>query len=63
MAHEFEDEKVYCTATINDNFADDVVIVVLNKEATFSFKEYTKNLFFLKKFLQVKKDILKLFIL
>ena len=28
---EFE-EKIYCTATINDEFADDSVIVVLNKE-------------------------------
>lgn len=29
-----EEEKVYCTATIEDDFADDSVIVVLNKESS-----------------------------
>ena len=36
-------EKIYCTATIDDNFADDIIIVVLSKDATFSFYEYTSN--------------------
>ena len=40
---ELDNPKIYCTATIDDNFADDVIVVVLNKEATFSFKEYSKD--------------------
>jgi subtilisin family serine protease len=35
------DEKIICNATLEDDFADNIVIVVLNKEATFSFRTYT----------------------
>ena len=42
-AIENDDDKIYCEATLDDNFLDDTIIIVLNKKATFSFKEYTNN--------------------
>lgn len=33
--------KIYCTATIEDNFADDCVLVVLTNEASLSPNDYT----------------------
>lgn len=35
------EQKIYCKATLEDNFADDKVIIVLNKEATRQFRTYT----------------------
>lgn len=37
---EFE-EKIYCKATIDDDFTDDRVIIVLNREITRQFRKYT----------------------
>lgn len=39
--HAATERKIYSTATIEDDFTNDSVIVVLNKEATRSFKKYT----------------------
>lgn len=36
------DEKVYCNATLEDDFADDRVVVVLSNEASTSLHTYTK---------------------
>ena len=36
-----EEEKRYCNATLEDNFADNGVLIVLNKETSMSFKTYT----------------------
>lgn len=36
-------EKVYSSATMNDRFADDTVLVVLNEQASYSSKNYTTN--------------------
>jgi len=35
------EEKIYCKATIDDDFTDDRVIIVLNRETTRQFREYT----------------------
>ena len=35
------EEKIYCKATIDDDFTDDRVIIVLNLETTRQFREYT----------------------
>ncbi|MCL2798336.1 MAG: hypothetical protein FWD58_09845 [Firmicutes bacterium] len=35
------EEKVYCAATLSDDFEDDTVLVVLNKAASSDFKAYT----------------------
>jgi subtilisin family serine protease len=35
------EEKIYSTATLEDEFADDKVVVVLNKEASMNFRTYT----------------------
>jgi len=40
-----KDEKIKCDATINDDFADDSVIVIMSKEVTFKFEEYSNNYF------------------
>ena len=37
------DAKIYSCATIEENFADDTVLVVLNGQTTRSFKQYTAN--------------------
>ena len=37
------DEKVFSTATIEDDFADNAILIVLNKEETQKFKCYTKD--------------------
>ena len=37
------EEKIYCNATLEDEFSDDTVIVILNQEASVSEKEYSKN--------------------
>ena len=37
------ERKIYSGATIEDDFADDTVLVVLNKEATRKFKTYTPD--------------------
>lgn len=36
-------EKVYSSATMNDQFSDDTVLVVLNERASYSAKNYTTN--------------------
>lgn len=36
-------EKVYCNATINDDFADDKVSIILTKEETMLLKDYAKE--------------------
>ena len=41
-AENFE-EKVYPSIKYDDNFADDTVIIVLDKEETFKFKEYSEK--------------------
>lgn len=40
-----EDKKMYSEITIEDDFADDVVLVVLNRAATMRFREYTPKNF------------------
>lgn len=35
------DEKVYCDATVSDDFVDDVVCVVMTRSETMKFKEYS----------------------
>ena len=35
------DEKVYCNATLEDDFADDRVVVVLSNKASTSLHTYT----------------------
>lgn len=35
------EEKIFCDATIDDDFEDGLVLIVLSKEATLSFKTYT----------------------
>jgi hypothetical protein len=39
------DEKIKCDATINHDFADDSVIVIMSAEVTFKFEEYSNNYF------------------
>ena len=34
------EEKIYCNATLEDNFTDDIILVGLTKKATFDFAEY-----------------------
>ncbi|MBQ2710686.1 MAG: S8 family serine peptidase [Clostridia bacterium] len=41
MAQDTESEKIYCTATINDSFADNKVVVVINRKTTFAKENYT----------------------
>ncbi len=38
-----EEEKIYCEATMEDEFAEDRVLVVLNEEVSSKSKEYDKN--------------------
>ena len=38
-----EDKKIICEATLEDNFAENGVLVVLNRETTLSFKTYTSE--------------------
>ena len=52
---EFE-EKIYCTATINDEFADDSVIVVLNKENS-KLNQQRLPAYFGSEFLSSAKDL------
>ncbi len=42
-AEEISEEKVYCNATIDDNFTDNEVLVVLTNEESLEFNEYTIN--------------------
>lgn len=35
------DGKIECTATVDDEFADDRVLIVLNEESSYSLKDYT----------------------
>ena len=37
------EEKYYCNVSIDDEFADDSVLVVLNREASYRLKEYDEN--------------------
>ena len=37
------EEKIYCEASIDECFANDKVLLVLNKSATMSFKNYTQE--------------------
>ena len=39
------DKKVYCTATLENDFADDSIIVVINKSNSYINKEIEKNKF------------------
>ena len=43
---DYMEEKTYCAATIEDDFADDRVLVVLNKETSQDFKAYKTNDFY-----------------
>ena len=36
-----KEEKIYCTATLEDDFADDCVLVVITNIASLKFKKYT----------------------
>jgi hypothetical protein len=45
FAAQFADEKVYSNAAIEDNFAEDTVLVVLNRQETRKFKKYDKTMF------------------
>lgn len=38
-----DSEKVYSSATLNDKFADDTVLVVFNEQASYSMKNYGKE--------------------
>ena len=38
---EVNEEKIYSTATLDESFTDDIILVTLTREATFRFKEYT----------------------
>lgn len=38
---EFDVEKVFNNATLEDDFTDDIILVTLTRDATFKFKEYT----------------------
>ncbi len=40
---EQSDGKIFSTASIDDDFSRDTVLVILNKTATMSFKKYTKD--------------------
>lgn len=42
-AEEISEEKVYCNVTIDDNFTDNEVLVVLTNEESLEFNEYTVN--------------------
>ena len=42
-AKTIESEKVYCNATINDDFAPDGLLVVLNNETSLKFKTYSPS--------------------
>ena len=44
-AEEIVDQKIYNTATLEDDFTDDTVILVLNREATRRFEVYTPENF------------------
>ncbi len=44
-AEEISEEKVYCNATIDDNFTDNEVLEVLTNEESLEFNEYTINSF------------------
>lgn len=37
------ESKIYSNASMDDNFAEDSLLVVLSKHATYSFKTYTEN--------------------
>lgn len=41
LAHTASEEKIYCTATIEDEFADDRIIITLNKNESKKLKDYT----------------------
>lgn len=49
------DKKVISTATIEDDFADNAILIVLNKEETQKFKSYTKDDFAGLKIAKVEK--------
>ena len=36
----YENEKIYCEATVNDEFSLDTIVLILTKEETFKFNEY-----------------------
>lgn len=38
---EISDEKTYSNDTLDDNFADDAVLIVLNKDSSLSFQEFS----------------------
>lgn len=35
--------KIYCQATLNDDFSDNIVTIILTKEETLKLKDYTLN--------------------
>ncbi len=37
---EYVEQKIFCNATIEDDFSDDRVLIVLNKNESQSFKAY-----------------------
>ena len=38
---DYKEEKIICKATLDDDFADDKVIVVLNHKTSLELKDYT----------------------
>ncbi|MBQ8292932.1 MAG: hypothetical protein IJX78_03875, partial [Bacilli bacterium] len=39
------EEKIYCDATIDDEFTDNEILIVLTNEESLKFSEYTVNSF------------------
>lgn len=39
----WKEEKIYCQTTIDDNFTDDIVIVVMSHKLSMKFKDYTEE--------------------
>ena len=37
------EEKIYCDATLNDEFSSDIVLLILTKQASLSLKDYSPN--------------------
>lgn len=53
--NDLEEKKIFSTATLDDDFSDDKVIVVLTKKATGQFKDYRPN-----SFSEIESGVLKI---